>query len=1023
MPHRVQAPVSCASLGVILVLVLSLAGAGCKDAAGGPLACLTPADCPEDQACFEGYCYQVCGLAVPCPEPLVCASQVCLLPCNLDSNCPGGQVCKLGYCRPGQPDGPDGGDGDGGPVCVDQDQDGFGQGCARGADCDDTDRSVRPGALEICGDGRDNDCDAQTDEADCGCTPGQRAPCYDGPAPTTGVGLCRTGVALCQQDRTFGECTGQILPGVEACNGLDENCDGQSDEGLLNRCGACLPLDPELVELCGNGLDDDCNGQMDENCSCDPQCLCGEPGAGSNCTCHPPIHQPCYSGSPGTLGFGPCRGGFHDCQADPAGGWSWTACAGEVLPTPECVGGGNGLDDDCDGATDDGCLPDGDGDGFAPPEDCDDTNPDVRPGAAEVCNGLDDDCNGVPDDGVTNACGGCGEVPQEICGNGLDEDCDGSPDGACGGCSGSETRPCYRGPPATAGVGQCVFGSQACDGEFWSECQGDVLPELERCDGVDNDCDLEVDERWAMGSNACGYCQATETCDGTDEDCDGLTDEGLRNACGQCLPTGGEVACDGLDDDCDGLVDEGLLTACGTCPAVACYEMGWDDAGDCGADLRDCAGTETDPSDPTAVTLGQGAALTPFIYIAVTQFNTVAKLDTVTGQKIWEAPTYGTWPSRTAVALDYSVWVGNRGFDDTSNGNYSNAAHLDADGNLICRVDAPGLVRGVAIDGGGDVWIGLYYGQAVWKISGSQVDTNQSPPRCVVLAQVPVGVYVYGLAIDGNGYLWTSSSPTAKVDTATATLVETVTNPTHYGIAIDQQNNVWFGGYNGGGDVHRVDGAGAHGIFNTGTYNVTAVTVAPDGYIWGSSYGTNEVVKIDPSSGAVVCRAPTPAGTNPHGVAIDASGRVWVPNRYDGYANRFNPDCTGPDTFEVHAGAELYTYSDMTGMQLRTITTREGHWIQNFDSGYPAPIWVSATWESVEPAGTAVRVTVKSADTEAGLVTAPSALCGPFATSPADFSGCADLQGHRWLSMDVVLSTTQDGVRPSFRNPHVFWSR
>jgi len=43
--------------------------------------------------------------------------------------------------------------------------------------------------------------------------------------------------------------------------------------------------------------------------------------------------------------------------------------------------------------------PDCDGDGFVPPEDCDDDDPDVNPDADEVCNnGVDDDCDDVVDD-------------------------------------------------------------------------------------------------------------------------------------------------------------------------------------------------------------------------------------------------------------------------------------------------------------------------------------------------------------------------------------------------------------------------------------------------------------------------------------------------------------------------------------------------------------------------------------------------------------------------------------------------
>jgi MYXO-CTERM domain-containing protein len=55
-----------------------------------------------------------------------------------------------------------------------------------------------------------------------------------------------------------------IHPGAaESCNGVDDNCDGATDEGVLNRCGAC---GPEPTEIC-DGIDNDCDGTTDEDCS------------------------------------------------------------------------------------------------------------------------------------------------------------------------------------------------------------------------------------------------------------------------------------------------------------------------------------------------------------------------------------------------------------------------------------------------------------------------------------------------------------------------------------------------------------------------------------------------------------------------------------------------------------------------------------------------------------------------------------------------------------------------------------
>lgn len=87
---------------------------------------------------------------------------------------------------------------------------------------------------EIC-DSQDNDCDGQTDEklTSCACTATEQA-CYAGPGGTTGVGACKAGQQSCSLG-VWGECIGSVLPAAETCNGIDEDCDGQTDEDL----GSC----------------------------------------------------------------------------------------------------------------------------------------------------------------------------------------------------------------------------------------------------------------------------------------------------------------------------------------------------------------------------------------------------------------------------------------------------------------------------------------------------------------------------------------------------------------------------------------------------------------------------------------------------------------------------------------------------------------------------------------------------------------------------------------------------------------
>ncbi len=86
---------------------------------------------------------------------------------------------------------------------------------------------------EIC-DGKDNDCDGKVDEDHvCACKPGEERRCYTGPKATRGRGECKDGKQKCQQDKTWGPCKGQVLPKNEICNGKDDNCNGQIDEGVM----------------------------------------------------------------------------------------------------------------------------------------------------------------------------------------------------------------------------------------------------------------------------------------------------------------------------------------------------------------------------------------------------------------------------------------------------------------------------------------------------------------------------------------------------------------------------------------------------------------------------------------------------------------------------------------------------------------------------------------------------------------------------------------------------------------------
>jgi len=505
----------------------------------------------------------------------------------------------------------------------------------------------------------DDDCDCQIDEG------------YELGAFCSGVGVCPDGISECnisnpQQVVCSTSASGSEYSGsTEECDYVDNDCDGKADEGFTVSASNGSPIACDGIGACGaghneckgpdavrcstdiggsadesteeqcNGIDDDCDNNTDEpwhigqSCEGEGQCghgewecdgleerLCSTDIGGSQ---YPEYEEICdyldnncdgetdetYNIGKLCAGVGECGIGEFECASsdesvcsvDP-GGSQYDLNDPLLAGDPETC---DGRDNDCDGLTDEGFIIDavngdpvtcnGDGECGAGILECNgitsvrcstDIGGSEDESIDETCNGKDDDCDGQTDEhlSIGLACSGDGE-----CGTGIWEDA------GKWECQGLYAHVCST----NYGGSQYDLNDPSKPGDY------------ESCDGLDNDCDGEIDEDFSAGApcvglGICGlgtvecngiddyrcstdiggseYVERDELCDHLDNDCNGQTDETfpLGDSCtgqGECDEysgvyicgddgqlkcsadySGTEESCNRLDDNCDGVTDE-----------------------------------------------------------------------------------------------------------------------------------------------------------------------------------------------------------------------------------------------------------------------------------------------------------------------------------------------------------------------------------------------------------------------------------------------------------------------------------
>ena len=554
----------------------------------------------------------------------------------------------------------------------------------------------------------------------------------------------------------------------------------------------------------------------------------------------------------------------------------------------------------------------------------------------------------------------------------------------------------------------------------------------------------DCESGWCVASSARGYyctslCNTASSCP-PDWQCHQIVNTGVDAAFG-CFPP---------NDGC------GVLSPCGDCDpfcTVATVGPGGDDPFLLFGEASD--GVRRDESAVLVLDSEQLVLGLKYLWVANSVDDTVSQLDTHTGL---EEGRYAVCddPSRTAVDLWGNVYVGCRGDDRVAkiivdeklcpdrNGNTftDTSRDLDGDGRVTgaevlplgedecvawivepLGADLDATVRGLAVDRFGKPWIGFYREVQERGFVVMQLDPFTGAVRREIDG---LSAGAYGMALDQDGRLWLSGRDLGKlvridVEEDPAPVFEYVPEEicgnghTLYGIVVDAKGRIWLGNSECA-FVYRFDPADEtwvqFPVDVDGLGNTRGIAADRDGNIvvahhkWTCELG-NAITVLDQDTGEIrkTILLDENGVTGPVGVAFDARGFLWAVNQCSDEAVKVDLD-TEEVVLRQPVGAAPYTYSDMTGYNLRTFVVPSGYYRHIF-AGWPqfGTEWRTFDLEAHLPAGAYLDVRVRTAHTVARLQSADwSPFLGPFPPRalPLDLRDVANADGD-FLEVEVWI--------------------